>query len=111
LNIYIEFSRLCHGLDTASMASPHPLAGADLGPRYCIAIEVVVDVGSVTRVSRLDVSRNAHSAEALAASSSDLDLRAGDVKLRGRPGVVDSELLDTEEVVTGGNAGWDGNAV
>lgn len=108
-NIYIEFSLLWSS--RCSIALPHPLAGADPRSWHRIAIEVIVDVCSVARVSRLDVSWDAHSAEALATSSSNLDLRTRDVELRGSAGVVNSELLDTQEVFAGGNAGWDRNAV
>lgn len=77
-----------------------------------VAVEVVVDVSGVTRVGRLDVSRNLGSrGQSLGAAAGDLDLGAGDVELRRRAGVVDSELLDAEEVLASSEAGGDGDRV
>ena len=46
-----------------------------------------------------------------AAATSDLELRAGDVELRWAAGVVDTELLDAEEVLSSGELRWDGDGV
>lgn len=51
------------------------LAGGDLRSRNRVAVEVVVDVGSVARVGRLNVSRNLCSGrEGLASATSDLQV-------------------------------------
>lgn len=46
-----------------------------------------------------------------AAATSDLDLCARDVELWWAAGVVDTELLDTEEVLSSGDLGGDGDGV
>lgn len=71
------------------------LAGRDLRSRHNVAVEVVVDVGGVPGVGRLDMSRNLGGrGEGLGATTGDLDLSAGDVELRWGAGVVNCELLD-----------------
>jgi hypothetical protein len=49
--------------------------------------------------------------QGLGTTTSDLDLSARDVELGRRAGVVDSELLDADEVLAGGNARRDGDGV
>jgi hypothetical protein len=90
---------------TATWHSAH-LVGGDLGARNSVALEVAVDVGSVARVGGLDVSRDLGGRRGLAAAAtSDLELGARDVELRWAAGVVDTELLDTEEVLSSGDLG------
>ena len=85
---------------------PSPsLAGCNLGSRDSVAVEVVVDVGSVARVGRLDVSRNLGCGrESLGTAASNLELSARDVELRWGAGVVDGELLDAEQVLASSDA-------
>lgn len=78
------------------------LVSGDLGAGNDVGLEVVVDVGGVARVSRLDVSWDLDSGAWVArATSGNLELRARDVELRWRAGVVDTELLDAQEVLAG----------
>lgn len=87
------------------MISFKSLASRNLRPGNDVAVEVVVNVGGVAGVGRLDVSGDLGGGrEGLASAASDLDLRARDVELRGRAGVVDTKLLDTEQVLAGSNA-------
>jgi hypothetical protein len=87
------------------------LAGADSRAGNSVAVEVAVDVGSVARVSRLDVAGDLDTREDLGATAGDLDLGAGVVELGRAAGVVDGHLLDAEQVVASGNARGDGGAV
>ena len=67
-------------------------------------------VGGVARVSGLEGARDGHGrARVAAAAARDGDLRAGDVELRDarRPGVVDAEGLDADQVVARGDAARD----
>lgn len=65
-----------------------------------VAGEGIIDVNCDTRVSRSDVSWNREVARARASASSNLNLGTGDVKLRSAAGVVERNLLNTEEVVS-----------
>lgn len=65
-----------------------------------VAGEGIIDVNRDTRISRSDVSWNREVARARASASSNLNLGTGDVKLRSTAGVVERDLLDTEEVVS-----------
>jgi len=97
----------------ASNAGPNLfLVSGDLWSGNNVALEVVVDVGGVTRVSGLDVAWDLGRNRGLAGtSSSNLDLRARNVELGWRAGVVDAELLDAEEVLAGGNLARNGDGV
>ena len=112
--------RLCSNVGNplsqmVSPSPPHPtppLAGRDLRSGDCVAVEVVVDVGSVSRVGGLDVAGDLGGrGHRLGASTSNLDLSARDVKLRWTPGVVDAQLLNTEQIVTSRDAAGDGGGV
>lgn len=86
----------------------YSLVGCDLGSGNNVALEVVVDVGSVTRVGALDVARDLRNGRRVArATTGDLELSAGDVELRWGSRVVDTELLDAEQVVSGGDLAGD----
>lgn len=87
------------------------LASADGRSGNLVGSELVVDVGSVPRVGRLDMSGNRDTAEALGSTAGDLDLSAGDVELRRRARVVDGELFNADEVLASGDARWDGDIV
>ena len=88
------------------------LVCCDLGAGNNVALEVVVDVGSVARVGGLDVARDLGGRRRLAAAAAgNLELRARDVELRWAAGVVDAELLDAEKVLAGDKLGWDGDRV
>lgn len=94
------------------MLSNFSLAGRNLGARDSVACEAVVDVGSVAGIGCLDVSRDLSSGcKSLRSTTSDLDLSARNVELRGRAGVVNSKLLDTEQVLASSNAGGDCDGV
>lgn len=54
---------------------------------------------------------NLHAAEGCGAATSHFNLCAADVELRGPGWVVDSELLNADEILASGNARRDGNAV
>lgn len=83
-----------------------------LGSGNNVAVEVVVDIGSVSAISRLDVSGNLSGRRRLpAAAASDLELSAGDVKLRWATRVVDTELLDAKKILSSRNLRGDGNGV
>lgn len=89
------------------------LVSGDLGSRDNVALEIgLVDVGSVAGIGRLDVARNLNGGGWVsAASSSDLDLSAGNIKLGWAAGVVDAELLDAKQVLSGGELRGNGNGV
>lgn len=89
------------------------LARADGRSRYSVVVEVAVDVGSVSRISDLDVTRDRNTAERLAAATGDLDLSARDVELGGTAGVrvVNGKLLDAEKVFACRNTRWNRYAV
>jgi hypothetical protein len=83
-----------------------------LRPRNRVRLEVVVDVGSVARVGRLDMSWDLScGGQGLRTTPGDLNLRARDVKLWWGAGVMDTKLLDAKEVLAGGDAGRDGDRV
>ena len=95
-------------------ASPMPfndnshLASRNSRSRNDVGLEVVVDVGSVARVGRLDVSGNLSSGrQGFGATAGDLELGASNVELGRGAGVVDAELLDAEKVLASGDARWD----
>ena len=88
------------------------LVGSDLGTRNNVGVEVGVDVRGVARVGALDVAGDLSRRRGLSgAATSDLDLSARDVELGRAAGVVDAELLDTEEVLSSGDLGGDGGGV
>lgn len=88
------------------------LVGGDLGTGNSVGVEVGVDVRGVAGVGALDMAGDLGSGRGLsAASSSDLDLSARDVELGRAAGVVDAELLDTEEVLSSGDLGGNGGGV
>jgi len=82
------FSPTHHFLAPLSyLTSPH------LRPRDSIAAEVIVDVGGVPRISRLNVAWNGdRRGPAAAATARQLDLRARDVELWRRARVVDCSV-------------------
>jgi hypothetical protein len=98
-----------------SMRSPlihNRLARERLRAGNGVAVEVVVDVGGVTRVRRLDVSGNLDGRRtSSAAATSDLELGAGQVELRYTAGVVDGELLNAHEILARGDTGRDVDGV
>lgn len=97
---------------SCSLLSLLALASCDRWAGDLVRVEVVVDVGSVTGVGRLDVPGNLGSRrEGLGATASDLDLSARDVELRGRAGVVDAELFDAEQVLASSDARGDSDGV
>ena len=88
------------------------LVGGDLGTGNSVGVEVGVDVRGVARVSALDVAGDLSSGRGLSgAAASDLDLSARDVELGRAAGVVDTELLDAEEVLSSGDLGGDSGGV
>lgn len=88
------------------------LESGDLGARNNVRLEVVVDVGGVATVGGLDVTGDLDGRGWVArASTGDLDLRARDVELWGRSGVVDAELLNAEQVLSSSDLRWDGDGV
>jgi hypothetical protein len=88
------------------------LVCSDLGSGNNVALEVVVDVGSVTRIGRLDMARDlGDRGRATWAATGDLELRAREVELRWRTGVVDAELLNAEQVVASGDLVGDSDSV
>lgn len=102
---YVQPAKAKRRMGIMFMISFKSLASRNLRPRNDVAVEVVVNVGGVAGVGRLDVSGDLGGGrEGLASAASDLDLRARDVELRGRAGVVDTKLLDTEQVLAGSNA-------
>lgn len=76
-------------------------------------MKVIVNVNRISRIRVLKSSRNADTRKRLTSAASDVDLRAGDVKLRdaGWPGVMDRELLDAQETVAGRKAARNGHAI
>jgi hypothetical protein len=70
-------------------------------------------VDGVAWVGVLEDAVDGDGCRVAAAAACDGHLGAFDVELRdaGRPGVVDAELLDAEQVVARGDAGGDGGGV
>jgi len=103
-NIFLFKKRI---LGTFCLASENSRSGNS------VAVEVIVDVGGIPRISLLESPRNADAAGDLVTASRNLDLCTGDVELGDASwvGVVDAELLDAEEVVAWGDARWDLHAV
>lgn len=59
------------------LGSPSCLAGEDLGSRNSVAVEVVVDVGGISRIRRLNVSWDLDRGRCrLGAAASNLELSA-----------------------------------
>ena len=89
------------------------LTSEDSRAGHSIAVEVAIDVGSVSRIRLLEGTGNANTARDPGSASSDLNLSAADVELRDTAGigVVDTELLDAKQVVTRSNARGDLDAV
>lgn len=86
------------------------LAAPDAWSWNVVRRALVVNVGSVARVSLTNVSGDGDGWAGVAATAvGDADLSAGDVELRNasRPWVVNGELLNSQEVFTAGDAGWD----
>jgi hypothetical protein len=109
---YVQPNRAKKKMGILVIISFQSLASRNLRSRNSVAVKVAVDVGGVAGVGRLDVSRDLSGGrEGLASAASDLDLRARDVELRGRAGVVDTKLLDAEQVLAGSNARGNGDGV
>jgi hypothetical protein len=89
------------------------LASENRGSWNSVAVEVVVDVDSVAGVGGLESTRNADAAGNHRSTAGDLDLGTADIELwdTGRIGVVDTQLLDAEQVVAWCKAGWDSSAI
>jgi len=74
-------------------------------PRNSVRAEVVVDVGRVTGICRLDESRDlGRGARRRASTTDNVDLCAADIELRRTAGVVDAERLDAQQVLAAGDA-------
>lgn len=71
-----------------------------------VGVEVAVDIGGVAGVGGLEGTGDSNTGWVHAATTSDLDLGAGDVKLGSTGGVwvVDAEGLDAEKVLSVGDA-------
>lgn len=109
---YVQPAKAKRRMGILFMISFESLASRNLRPRNNVAVEVVVDVSGVAGVGRLDVSGDLSGGrEGRASAAGDLDLRARDVELRGRSGVVNTHLLDTEQVLAGSNARGNGDGV
>ena len=75
---------------THHFLAPHSyLTRPHLRPRNSIAVEVIVDVDGIPRISHLNVARGGDSPGRAAAAARQLDLRARDVELWRRAQVVD----------------------
>lgn len=72
-----------------------------------VRLEVVVDVDGDTGIVVFDVSGNGELGRVGTAAAGDGDLGARDVELGGRARVVDSDLLNTEEIVAAGEGRGD----
>lgn len=89
---------------TGPISSP-TLAGRNLGTRNSVARELIVNVGSIARISSLDVSWDlSRWCKALGAPARDAYLCTADVELGSAAGVMDGQLFDAKEVVAGRDA-------
>lgn len=80
--------------------------------RYRVRLEVVVDVGRVSRVRGLECTRYRHRVlRHCASSASDLDVGARDVELRFAARVVNTQLLNAKKVIASRDAFWDRSRV